>query len=182
MCYLFFHFSTLYFLINFIERKVVENAQELTDIPEAIPFLVTPASIEDDLPEFKVTQAYPTTPNIPLKYLLYWAETTPTQAIGLLHASEITNMNVIYYAIRVLKSYSPATMMFYIPQLIQSLRYDVTGNYYFFFIFLFFFNYFKNVFIYFYTFLYILYILYISIYLNLLFYCFFIVFLFFLMY
>lgn len=96
-----------------IERKVKEQPWAVVDIPEAFNFLVTEHNVQNNIPE--------------LKYLLYWCNVTPPNALLLLEKRFNSHPLVIQYAVRVLHSFPPETIIFYIPQLVQTLRYDKTG-------------------------------------------------------
>ncbi|EGC30157.1 hypothetical protein DICPUDRAFT_158137 [Dictyostelium purpureum] len=111
------HFSSRFPLSkirNLISEMVVKNTKAVLDIPEALPFLVTEENVKANIPE--------------LKYLLYWETVTPPMAISLLGKSYHSHPLVSQYACRVLRSFPPETIMFYIPQLVQALRYDRSGQ------------------------------------------------------
>eukprot|EP01117_Protostelium_nocturnum_P007910 TRINITY_DN2825_c0_g1_i1.p1 TRINITY_DN2825_c0_g1~~TRINITY_DN2825_c0_g1_i1.p1 ORF type:complete len:1936 (+),score=831.43 TRINITY_DN2825_c0_g1_i1:212-6019(+) len=97
-----------------LERKVQSDPGSVVDIPEAFPFLVNETTVKENIKE--------------LKYVLYWAPVTPPVAISLLQAAYNSSLLVIQYAVRVLHNFSPETIIYYIPQLVQTLRYDVTGS------------------------------------------------------
>ncbi|EFA85243.1 phosphatidylinositol 4-kinase [Heterostelium album PN500] len=96
-----------------LSEMVVKNTKSVLNIPEALPLLVTEENVKANIPE--------------LKYLLYWETVTPPAAIALLGRSYHSHPLVSQYACRVLRNFSPETIMFYIPQLVQALRYDRTG-------------------------------------------------------
>lgn len=60
------------------------------------------------------------------QYLLYWATVTPPDALRLLQKQFNHHPLVIQYSVRVLHSFPPETIILYIPQLVQALRYDRT--------------------------------------------------------
>jgi phosphatidylinositol 4-kinase A len=78
--------------------------------PTAIHYLVTPEAVEEDLPE--------------LKNLLYCGSVTPPMALTLLRKEYKSHPYITQYAIRVLRTFPPETLIFYLPQLVQTLRYD----------------------------------------------------------
>ena len=88
-------------------------ADIVCDDPDALPFLVTYANVKQNIPE--------------LKYLLRWAPCEPPYALQLLHSSYGSHPFVTQYAVRVLKNFNPDTIIFYLPQLVQTLRYDAKG-------------------------------------------------------
>merc|ERR1712137_931231 len=56
--------------------------------------------------------------------LIYWATSNPPSALALLSKQFESHPCVTQYAIRVLRSFPPDTIVFYLPQLVQTLRYD----------------------------------------------------------
>ena len=120
-----------------LERVVKERVSEAVCAPEAIQFLVTPRNVEANIPE--------------LRYLLYWGEVrsppfsfflflcsllffvhisflfrpqvSPPTALSLLQKEYKSHPYVTQYAVRVLQSFTPDTIIFYLPQLVQALRY-----------------------------------------------------------
>ncbi|EGG17773.1 phosphatidylinositol 4-kinase [Cavenderia fasciculata] len=110
------HFSARFQLAKIrriLSEMVVKNTKAVLNIPEALPLLITEENVARNIPE--------------LKYLLYWETVTPPMAISLLAKSFRSHPLVIQYACRVLRNFPPETIMFYIPQLVQALRYDRTG-------------------------------------------------------
>src|SRR5690349_21513119 len=61
------------------------------------------------------------------QYLLYWCNVTPPVALSLLQKNYNSHPLLIQYSVRVLQSFSSDTIIYYIPQLVQALRYDKTG-------------------------------------------------------
>ena len=78
--------------------------------PVAILYLATPEAVDEDIPE--------------LKNLLYAGNATPPMALTLLRKEYKSHPYVTQYAIRVLRTFPPETLIFYLPQLVQTLRYD----------------------------------------------------------
>ncbi|KAJ3360302.1 phosphatidylinositol-4- kinase, partial [Kappamyces sp. JEL0680] len=62
-----------------------------------------------------------------LRHLLYWSPVTPIIAIQILSQSQKLQPWVIQFAIRSLEDFSITQVFFYIPQLVQALRYDTLG-------------------------------------------------------
>eukprot|EP01113_Clastostelium_recurvatum_P021993 TRINITY_DN2614_c0_g1_i1.p1 TRINITY_DN2614_c0_g1~~TRINITY_DN2614_c0_g1_i1.p1 ORF type:complete len:2071 (-),score=563.44 TRINITY_DN2614_c0_g1_i1:69-6281(-) len=96
-----------------IQELVQHEPRLVLDIPDALGILVTEDAVRASIPE--------------LRYLLYWATVSPPKAISLLSKTYQSHPLVIQYAVRVLRSFSPETIIFYLPQLVQALRYDRTG-------------------------------------------------------
>lgn len=62
-----------------------------------------------------------------LRYLLYWAPATPITAATYFLPAYANDPFVLQYAMRSLESYSVDVTFFYVPQIVQTLRYDVLG-------------------------------------------------------
>ncbi|CAG0882290.1 unnamed protein product [Darwinula stevensoni] len=96
-----------------VRRLVRGNPILVSHIPEALQYLVTADSIVNDYPE--------------LSYLLTWSRSVPIRAISFFSRQYPPHPITAQYAVRVLSTYPPSTMMFYIAQLVQALRYDTMG-------------------------------------------------------
>ena len=62
-----------------------------------------------------------------LRYLLYWAPVNPITATTYFLPSYANNPFVLQYAVRSLESFSVDVTFFYVPQIVQTLRYDALG-------------------------------------------------------
>ncbi|WZH39701.1 Phosphatidylinositol 4-kinase [Fusarium acuminatum] len=62
-----------------------------------------------------------------LKYLLYWEPVNPVTAVTMFLPAYQDHPFVIQYAMRALESHSVDVTFFYVPQIVQSLRYDSLG-------------------------------------------------------
>ena len=62
-----------------------------------------------------------------LKYLLYWASINPMAAVTYFLPSYGNHPFIIQYAVRALESHSVDVTFFYVPQIVQALRYDALG-------------------------------------------------------
>lgn len=62
-----------------------------------------------------------------LRYLLYWAPATPITAATYFMPAYGHDPFVLQYAMRSLESYSVDVTFFYVPQIVQTLRYDALG-------------------------------------------------------
>jgi phosphatidylinositol 4-kinase len=94
-----------FLLLNFPEKALVE--------PSAVELL-----LESQLPSDLSFQ---------LKYLLYWAPVNPITAVTYFLPAYGNHPFVIQYANRALDSHSVNVTFFYVPQIVQALRYDVLG-------------------------------------------------------
>ncbi|KIW72093.1 hypothetical protein PV04_00313 [Phialophora macrospora] len=62
-----------------------------------------------------------------LKYLLYWNPVNPIQAVTYFMPAFGNHPFVLQYAMRAVESHSIDVTFFYVPQIVQSLRYDTLG-------------------------------------------------------
>ncbi|KAK4245632.1 hypothetical protein C7999DRAFT_42852 [Corynascus novoguineensis] len=92
-------------LLNFPTKAVAE--------PEAIPILIDGA-LPDDV-------------SFQLKYLLFWAPVNPITSVTLFLPAYRNHPYLIQYAMRALESHSVDVTFFYVPQIVQTLRYDALG-------------------------------------------------------
>ncbi|KAJ6368634.1 hypothetical protein OIU78_001085 [Salix suchowensis] len=83
---------------------------DLRCIPEALPYFVTPKAVDED--------------SVFLQQLPHWAACSITQALEFLTPAYKGHPRVMAYVLRVLESYPPERVTFFMPQLVQSLRYD----------------------------------------------------------
>lgn len=61
--------------------------------------------------------------------MLSWARVSPVQALAYFSRQYPPHPITAQYAVRVLKSYPPDAVLFYIPQLVQAVRHDkVSGK------------------------------------------------------
>lgn len=99
------HKEVRWLLLNFPDKAISE--------PEAIQILLGP-----DLPSDVSFQ---------LKYLLYWAPVNPMSAATYFLPAYRNNPFILQYAMRAMESHSVDVTFFYVPQIVQSLRYDALG-------------------------------------------------------
>ena len=62
-----------------------------------------------------------------LKYLLYWNPVNPVQAVTYFMPAFDNHPFVLQYAMRAVESHSVDVTFFYVPQIVQALRYDALG-------------------------------------------------------
>ncbi|CAG9939163.1 unnamed protein product [Clonostachys rosea f. rosea IK726] len=62
-----------------------------------------------------------------LKYLLFWEPVNPVTAVTMFLPAYKDHPLVIQYAMRALESHSTDVTFFYVPQIVQTLRYDALG-------------------------------------------------------
>jgi phosphatidylinositol 4-kinase len=82
---------------------------------------------DPDALELLLGQFLPTDVSFQLKYLLYWTSVNPITAVSFFLPAFGNNSFVIQYAMRALESHSVDTTFFYVPQIVQTLRYDHLG-------------------------------------------------------
>jgi len=83
---------------------------DVRNIPEALPFFITPKAVDDN--------------SVLLQQLPHWAPCSITQALEFLTPAYKGHPRVMAYVLRVLESYPPERVTFFMPQLVQSLRHD----------------------------------------------------------
>ncbi|CAI7759915.1 unnamed protein product [Closterium sp. NIES-53] len=83
-------------------------------LPEALRWVVTPAAVQQDSPLLRLP-------------LPYWAPCAVAAVLNLLLPAFKGHPRVMAYAFRVLEAYPPPTVTFFMPQLVQALRYDHDG-------------------------------------------------------
>ncbi|KAI3774770.1 hypothetical protein L1987_49332 [Smallanthus sonchifolius] len=93
-----------------LTQLVQSHILEIRNIPEALPYFVTPKAVDDNSPL--------------LQQLPYWAACSITQALEFFTPAYKGHPRVMAYILRVLESYPPSKVTFFMPQLIQALRYD----------------------------------------------------------
>ncbi|PSS29414.1 Phosphatidylinositol 4-kinase alpha 1 like [Actinidia chinensis var. chinensis] len=103
-------FPTNTFLKAEMTQLVQSHILELRCIPEALAYFVTPKAVDENSPL--------------LQQLPHWAACSITQALEFLTPSYKGHPRVMAYILRVLESYPPERVTFFMPQLVQSLRYD----------------------------------------------------------
>ncbi|RAL06281.1 1-phosphatidylinositol 4-kinase STT4 [Aspergillus ibericus CBS 121593] len=62
-----------------------------------------------------------------LKYLLYWAPVNPTEALTYFLPAYGNHPFILQYAMKALESHSVDVRFYFVPQLVQALRYDALG-------------------------------------------------------
>ncbi|XP_076884708.1 phosphatidylinositol 4-kinase alpha 1-like isoform X2 [Bidens hawaiensis] len=93
-----------------LNQLVQSHILEIRMIPEALPYFVTPKAVDEDSPL--------------LQQLTHWAACSITQALEYFTPAYKGHPRVMAYILRVLESYPPSRVTFFMPQLIQALRYD----------------------------------------------------------
>ncbi|KAJ6739042.1 hypothetical protein OIU74_003911 [Salix koriyanagi] len=93
-----------------VTQLVQSHILDLRCIPEALPYFVTPKAVDED--------------SVFLQQLPHWAACSITQALEFLTPAYKGHPRVMAYVLRVLESYPPERVTFFMPQLVQSLRYD----------------------------------------------------------
>ena len=92
---------------------ILAEPSKLLNCEQAHIFIATPENVEQNIPQ--------------LNQLLYWESTDPPHALNLLKKQFKSNQYTTLYALRVLDTFDEQTVLYYVPQLVQSLRYDKLG-------------------------------------------------------
>ncbi|XP_010272166.1 PREDICTED: phosphatidylinositol 4-kinase alpha 1-like isoform X2 [Nelumbo nucifera] len=103
-------FPTVSSLKAEISQLVQLHIFDIRCIPAALPFFVTPKAVEEN--------------SVLLQQLPHWAACSITQALEFLTPAYKGHPRVMAYVLRVLESYPPERVTFFMPQLVQALRYD----------------------------------------------------------
>ncbi|KAF2474802.1 phosphatidylinositol 3-kinase 3 [Lindgomyces ingoldianus] len=82
---------------------------------------------EPDSIEILLESKLPDDVSFQLKYLLFWASVNPMTAVTYFLPAYGNHPFIIQYAMRALESHSVDVTFFYVPQIVQTLRYDVLG-------------------------------------------------------
>ncbi|KAK1358712.1 1-phosphatidylinositol 4-kinase [Heracleum sosnowskyi] len=93
-----------------VTQLVQSHIIEIRSIPEALPYFVNPKAVNEN--------------STLLQQLPHWAACSITQALEFLRPAYKGHPRVMAYVLRVLESYPPGRVTFFMPQLVQALRYD----------------------------------------------------------
>ncbi|KAL1309165.1 hypothetical protein HN51_051848 [Arachis hypogaea] len=93
-----------------VTQLVQAHILDVRSMPEALPYFITPKAVDDN--------------SVLLQQLPHWAPCSITQALEFLSPAYKGHPRVMAYVLRVLESYPPERVTFFMPQLVQSLRHD----------------------------------------------------------
>ncbi|KAG1741975.1 hypothetical protein EDB19DRAFT_1895006 [Suillus lakei] len=96
-----------------VQNLVRSNASQVVDTPEALRFLIGDHVRGGQRRE--------------LKYIIVWAPVTPVIAVTFFERQHGNNPLVLQYAHRVLKQHPVDLTFFFVPQVVQALRFDDLG-------------------------------------------------------
>ena len=82
---------------------------------------------EPDALQILIGSSLPSDISFQLKYLLYWAPVNPITAVTYFLPEFNNHPFIVQYAMRALESHSVDVTFFYVPQVVQTLRYDIFG-------------------------------------------------------
>lgn len=102
-------------ILNSVAFFLQSHMVDIRCIPEALPYFVTPKAVDEN--------------SALLQQLPHWAACSITQALEFLTPSYKGHPRVMAYVLRVLESYPPKRVTFFMPQLVQALRYDEEVRY-----------------------------------------------------
>lgn len=96
-----------------VTRLVQRHATEVASCPEGLKFLVTSDTILRESSN--------------LSHMLTWAHVSPVEALSFLSRQLPPHPMTAQYAVSVLSTCPPEVILYYIPQVVQALRYDTMG-------------------------------------------------------
>ena len=96
-----------------IQRLVQLTPGCVAHVPEALDYLVTADSIINESAE--------------LTHALFWSRVHPVKALAFFSRQYPPHPITAQLAVRCLSSYPPDAVLFYVPQLVQAVRYDTMG-------------------------------------------------------
>ncbi|ORX46095.1 hypothetical protein DM01DRAFT_1339741 [Hesseltinella vesiculosa] len=96
-----------------LHRLIANNSLDVVDIPEALVLLLGDRLLPNA--------------NLDLKYLQYWAPVPAITAANYFLPAFNNHPLILQYAMRSLEYYPVETVFFYVPQIVQALRYDELG-------------------------------------------------------
>ncbi|KAK5133665.1 hypothetical protein LTR08_007519 [Meristemomyces frigidus] len=82
---------------------------------------------EPDALQIMLGSSLPADLKVQLKYLLYWAPINPMAAVTYFMPAYGNHALIVQYAVRALDCHSIDITFFYVPQIVQTLRYDALG-------------------------------------------------------
>ncbi|KAI9831283.1 MAG: phosphatidylinositol-4- kinase [Phylliscum demangeonii] len=82
---------------------------------------------DPDAVQILLGSALPGDVSTQLQFLLYWAPVDPITAVNYVLPPYRNHPFIVQYAMRALESHSVDVTFFYVPQIVQTLRYDVLG-------------------------------------------------------
>ncbi|KAJ3144888.1 phosphatidylinositol-4- kinase [Geranomyces variabilis] len=106
-------FSNVEVIRPALDALVHSSPASVLDLPEALPYILVNAEKQTLDPQ--------------LRYLLHWTAVPPITAVALLGQQYKMHPWILQYAVRVLEHFPVEHVFFYVPQMVQSLRYDTVG-------------------------------------------------------
>lgn len=100
-------------LMRELRSLILNSPQAAMEVPDALQILLG--------------SCLPVDVSYQLKYLLYWAPVNPITAVTYFLPAYGNHPFIIQYAMRALESHSADVTFFYVPQIVQTLRYDALG-------------------------------------------------------
>lgn len=100
-------------LTNAVRSLIIQDPERAISEPDCL-YVLLGSSLPSDIK----TQ---------LKYLLYWAPLNPMAAVTYFMPAYGNHPSIVQYAVRALESHSIDVTFFYVPQIVQALRYDALG-------------------------------------------------------
>ena len=125
-----FHYPRLHREIRFL---LLSNPERAISLPEALPLIFGGQLQSDAAPVLKVRPRCDPFLNLPhcstnmQQYLLCWEPVNPVTAVTMFLPAYKYHPFLTQYAMRALESHDIDVTFFYVPQIVQTLRYDTLG-------------------------------------------------------
>ncbi|PNS17735.1 hypothetical protein CAC42_3130 [Sphaceloma murrayae] len=118
-------------LQNDVRALIVSDPRRALDEPDALPILLGVAGQQPSQEQLQIQRLAKggslTSKDAYLQYLLFWAPVNPITAVNYFLPIFGNHPYIIQYAVRALESHSIDVTFFYVPQIVQTLRYDGLG-------------------------------------------------------
>lgn len=106
-------FQAYHRLQQHLRKLILDDPRKCLDEPEALRVMFG--------------EALPNDVSSQLRFLVYWAPVNPITAVTYFLPAYGNHPCIIQYAVRALESHSVDITFFYVPQIVQTLRYDALG-------------------------------------------------------
>ena len=116
---------------NEISRLVRGNPKAVVDVPEALHYLLGDGLNQANIKSLKASRAGEYVTRVMLispQWLPVWAAVPPVTALAYFQPRFRSHPLIIQYAMRILEQYPVEVTFFFVPQVVQGLRVDQSGE------------------------------------------------------